>query len=92
MSSPRLLLLDEPSLGLAPVAVKEVFALIERLRGRGLTILLVQQNVRQALGVADRAHVLEGGRVVCQGQSKDLIDDELVVSSYLGASGMEDQT
>jgi len=84
MAAPRLLLLDEPSLGLAPVAVKEVFALIADLRRRGITILLVEQNVRQALAIADRGYVMEGGRLILDGAAGDLLEHELLVSSYLG--------
>ena len=84
IAAPRLLLLDEPSLGLAPLAAREVFDLIPRLRESGVTILLVEQNVRQALTVADRGYVLEGGRVTLHGDASELLGDELLVSSYLG--------
>jgi branched-chain amino acid transport system ATP-binding protein len=84
MARPRLLLLDEPSLGLAPQVVSEVFRLIRTLRQRGMTILLVEQNVRQALGIADRGYVLESGRVILSGTAEDLLYDEGVARSYLG--------
>ena len=84
IAAPRLLLLDEPSLGLAPVAAIEVFGLISRLREGGVTILLVEQNVRQALAVADRGYVLEGGRITLEGDADRLLGDELLVTSYLG--------
>ena len=89
IAAPRLLLLDEPSLGLAPLAAREVFDLIPRLRESGVTILLVEQNVRQALAVADRGYVLEGGRVTLDGDAGELLGDELLVSSYLGIQGKE---
>jgi branched-chain amino acid transport system ATP-binding protein len=84
MARPKLLMLDEPSLGLAPVAVREVFALIARLREFGVTILLVEQNVRQALTVADRAYVLEGGRIILDGDARDLVVDEHLMRAYMG--------
>ena len=84
IAAPRLLLLDEPSLGLAPVAAREVFGLIARLRDSGVTILLVEQNVRQALAVSDRGYVLEGGRIMLDGDAKELLGHELLVKSYLG--------
>jgi len=84
MARPKLLLLDEPSLGLSPIAVQEVFKLIEHLRERGCTVLLVEQNVRQALLVADRAYVVESGRVILQGTTGHLMNHELLVRSYLG--------
>lgn len=86
MASPKLLMLDEPSLGLAPVAVREVFELIASLRDRGVTILLVEQNVRQALAVADRGYVLESGRIILDGPARELAEDELLVSAYMGLS------
>ena len=84
VAAPRLLLLDEPSLGLAPLAAREVFDLIPRLRDGGITILLVEQNVRRALAVADRGYVLEGGRIVLDGEASELLGHELLVGSYLG--------
>jgi len=84
MARPRLLLLDEPSLGLAPLVVKDLFRLIRTLRDRGVTILLVEQNVRQALGVADRGYVMESGQLILSGTAQDLLADEQVAHAYLG--------
>ena len=84
MARPRLLLLDEPSLGLAPLVVKDLFRLIRRLRDRGVTILLVEQNVRQALNVADLGYVMESGRLILSGQAQDLLADDQVAHAYLG--------
>ena len=84
MARPKLLMLDEPSLGLAPIAAQEVFALIPRLRDAGVTILLVEQNVRQALAIADRGYVLESGRIILDGGAAELAQHELLVSAYLG--------
>jgi branched-chain amino acid transport system ATP-binding protein len=85
MSEPRLLLLDEPSLGLAPLIIAEIFRTIRELRASGLTILLVEQMANQALGVADRAYVLETGRVTAQGSGRELLKDPKVRAAYLGA-------
>ena len=85
MSEPRLLLLDEPSLGLAPLIIVEIFRTIRKLRESGLTILLVEQMANQALAVADRAYVLETGRITTQGSGKDLLNDPKVRAAYLGA-------
>jgi len=84
MARPRLLLLDEPSLGLAPLVVKDLFRLIRTLRDRGVTILLVEQNVRQALTVADRGYVIESGRLILSGKAQDLLADDRVAHAYLG--------
>ena len=84
MNNPKLLLLDEPTLGLAPVAVSEVFNLICQLRDRGLTILLVEQNVRQALAISDHAYVLDGGRMVMHGTGQALLNDSRLTKTYLG--------
>ena len=81
---PRLLLLDEPSLGLAPNAVQAIFDLLPQLRDRGLTILLVEQNLVQALKAADRAYLLESGRIARQGPAAALLEDERIVEHYLG--------
>jgi branched-chain amino acid transport system ATP-binding protein len=87
MSRPRLLLLDEPSLGLAPKIVKQIFDLIASIRGGGTAILLVEQNVRAALKVADHAYVMEGGRFVLEGPAAQLRDDPRVRDAYLGGAG-----
>jgi branched-chain amino acid transport system ATP-binding protein len=84
MSSPRLLMLDEPSLGLSPIAAQDVFELIVRLRTQGVTILLVEQNVRQALAIADRGYVIESGRITMDGDATALLNDPHLVSAYLG--------
>jgi len=85
MSRPRLLLLDEPSLGLAPLLVKEIFNVVRRIRDRGVTVLLVEQNAHMALAIADRAYVLETGRVVMTGHAADIARDPRVKQAYLGA-------
>ncbi|RKP57897.1 ABC transporter ATP-binding protein [Pararobbsia silviterrae] len=85
MSEPRLLLLDEPSLGLAPLVIKDIFDAIRDLRKSGLTILLVEQMAKQALAVADRAYVLELGRITLEGAGRDLLNDAKVRAAYLGA-------
>ena len=84
MSRPRLLLLDEPSLGLAPKLVREIFAIIAELHGSGVTILLVEQNASLALQHADRGYVLDAGRMTLAGPAADLIADERVRQAYLG--------
>ena len=85
-SKPRMLLLDEPSLGLSPKLAEEVFGLIRHLREQGLTILLVEQNVRRAMALANRAYVLESGRITLHGAAAELMSDEQLVSNYLGIS------
>lgn len=87
VSRPRLLMLDEPSLGLAPLLVKEIFRIIRQLKGDGVTILLVEQNAKQALQVADRGYILETGQIVLDGAAPDLLRGEAVQRAYLGASG-----
>lgn len=84
MSEPRLLILDEPSLGLSPLLVEEMFSLIQELNKQGLAIFLVEQNVMQSLEIADRAYVMENGSVVLSGRAKELIDDPDLKKSYLG--------
>ena len=84
MSKPRLLMLDEPSMGLAPILVQEIFDIIEQLHSAGTTVLLVEQNARMALKVADRAYVLETGKVSMSGKAADLASDERVKQAYLG--------
>jgi branched-chain amino acid transport system ATP-binding protein len=87
MARPRLLLLDEPSLGLAPMIVGQIMARVVELRDRGCTILLVEQNARVALGIADRAYILETGRISLHGTAKDLLADPAVQDAYLGGQG-----
>ncbi len=85
MGQPKLLMLDEPSLGLAPLIVRDIFRIIETLRDRGVSILLVEQNARAALNVADEGHVLETGDVVLSGPAAQLAGDSRVIDTYLGA-------
>ena len=87
MAKPRLLMLDEPSLGLAPLIVKEIFRVVATLKDRGVSILLVEQNARAALQIADYGYVLETGEVALEGSCRDLIDDPKVIQSYLGLGG-----
>ena len=84
MGSPRLLMLDEPSLGLAPLVVKEIFRIIERLRETGTTVLLIEQNARAAMAVADHAYVLETGAIALSGPAAQLAQDPRVIETYLG--------
>jgi len=84
MSNPKLCMFDEPSYGLAPKLFSEVLEAIKRLREQGITIFLVEQNVRRTLETADRAYVLENGRIVLEGKSEDLLQDERVKKAYLG--------
>ncbi|HUV74026.1 MAG TPA: ABC transporter ATP-binding protein [Anaerolineae bacterium] len=86
MAKPKILLLDEPSLGLAPLLVREIFRVAGELRDRGTTILLVEQNARAALKLADRGYVMETGSVVLEGRSEELLADERVQEAYLGGS------
>ncbi len=84
MAEPHLLILDEPSLGLSPLLVEEMFALIERLNKEGLAVLLVEQNVVQSLAIAHRAYVMENGRIVLSGEARTLADDPELRKAYLG--------
>ena len=86
MSYPEILLLDEPSLGLSPLMCKELFAALARIRGLGVGVLLVEQNARQSLAIADRGYLIETGRVVGQGSARDLQDDPAVRRAHLGAA------
>jgi branched-chain amino acid transport system ATP-binding protein len=86
MSRPKLLLLDEPSLGLAPLVVRSIFSTLQGLKASGTTILLVEQNVNLALGLADRAYVLRTGQVALEGDAKALQGDERVARAYLGGA------
>ena len=85
MSKPDLLLLDEPSMGLSPLFVQEIFNTIERLNDEGMTILLVEQNADMALSIADRAYVIETGKITLEGPAEELKDNESVKKAYLGA-------
>ncbi len=84
MSRPELLLLDEPSMGLAPLLVKQIFEIIQSINATGTTVLLVEQNARMALSIAHRAYVLETGKIVLAGDAKDLMESEEVRKAYLG--------
>jgi branched-chain amino acid transport system ATP-binding protein len=84
MARPRVLMLDEPTLGLAPVLVAKIFDTVRTINGQGVTVLLVEQNVRQALTLAHRACVLESGRLVLEGQARELLGDERLKRAYLG--------
>ena len=86
MSRPKLLMMDEPSLGLAPMLITKIFAIIEELKQEGLTILLVEQNARKALKIANRGYVIETGRIVREGKGEDLLNDKKVQEAYLGGS------
>ena len=84
MSKPKLLMLDEPSMGLAPILVEQIFDIVKELHASGTTILLVEQNAQMALSVADRAYVLETGKIAMSGSAKDLLEDDRVQKAYLG--------
>lgn len=84
MSKPRIIVMDEPSMGLSPIFVSEIFDIIESIRKDGMTVLLVEQNAKKALAIADRAYVLETGRITLSGKASDLINDEQVKKAYLG--------
>ena len=86
MSTPKLLMLDEPSLGLAPLVVREIFRIIKALRAQGISILLIEQNARAALEVADHGYVLETGAIVLEGPAAQLAGDARVIDTYLGAA------
>jgi branched-chain amino acid transport system ATP-binding protein len=85
MAKPRLLLLDEPSMGLAPIIVQDIFRTLRRINAEGLTIFLVEQNVRQALKIADRGYVIDTGRIVLEGSGAELLDEPRVQEAYLGS-------
>ena len=84
MASPKILILDEPSLGLAPIIVKEIFKMIRRIRDEGITVLLVEQNAKMALSISDRGYVLETGKIRLEGKSEELLNNEEVHKLYLG--------
>ena len=84
MSSPRLLLMDEPSMGLSPLFVSEIFKIIEEVSAQGVTVLLVEQNAKKALSIADRAYVLETGKVVMAGPASELMNNDAIKAAYLG--------
>ena len=84
MSKPRIVLVDEPSMGLSPIFVEEIFNIIKEISAEGTTVLLVEQNAKKALSIADRAYVLETGKIVLEGDAKDLLNDESIKKAYLG--------
>ena len=84
MANPDMLLLDEPSMGLSPLLVKEIFKIIKELNDDGITILLVEQNAKQALSIAHRGYVLETGRIVLSGNAAELLENDAVKKAYLG--------
>jgi len=85
MSNPSILLLDEPSMGLAPIIVKSIFNIIQEVNKSGVTVLLVEQNAKMALSIADRAYVLETGRIAMEGKASELLENDKVKKAYLGA-------
>lgn len=84
MSHPKIILMDEPSMGLSPIFVNEIFDIIKSVSAGGTTVLLVEQNAKKALSIADRAYVLETGRIVLEGNAKDLLNDDSIKKAYLG--------
>lgn len=84
MSKPRIILMDEPSMGLSPIFVGEIFNIIEKVSSEGTTVLLVEQNAKKALSIADRAYVLETGNIVLEGNAKELMNDDSIKKAYLG--------
>jgi len=84
MARPRLMMLDEPSLGLAPIVVEEIFRILRELSSLGITLLLIEQNARAALKIATRGYVMETGKIIMEGQAGELLENEHVVSAYLG--------
>ena len=84
MSHPKLIVMDEPSMGLSPIFVNEIFDIIEKVSAGGTTVLLVEQNAKKALSIADRAYVLETGNIVLSGAAKDLLNDDSIKKAYLG--------
>jgi branched-chain amino acid transport system ATP-binding protein len=89
LSKPKLLLLDEPSLGLAPKMADFVFEMVVRLRDEGLTVLLIEQKARQALKIAGHAFLMETGRILFSGRSQDLLEDQILSKTFLGASAIK---
>ncbi len=84
MSQPKIILMDEPSMGLSPIFVNEIFDIIQEVSAAGTTVLLVEQNAKKALGIADRAYVLETGKIALEGAAKDLLNNDSVKKAYLG--------
>jgi branched-chain amino acid transport system ATP-binding protein len=84
MSNPKIILMDEPSMGLTPIYVNEIFDIIEKVSSEGVTVLLVEQNAKKALTIADRAYVLETGTISASGRASDLLHDDAIRKAYLG--------
>ena len=84
MSKPKLIVMDEPSMGLSPIFVNEIFDIIKEVRKTGTTVLLVEQNAKKALSIADRAYVLETGNIVLSGDAKEMMNNESIKKAYLG--------
>ena len=84
MSRPKMILFDEPSLGLSPLLTQEIFRLVMKIRDEGVTVLMVEQNVKQTLAICDRAYVLENGRIILEGKGKDLLENDQVKQAFLG--------
>lgn len=84
MAMPEIIILDEPTLGLAPLLIKKIFEIVEELRNLGITVLIIEQNVRQTLKIADRAYMLSNGRIVAEGRAEELMESETIRESYLG--------
>ena len=84
MSHPKIILMDEPSMGLSPIFVNEIFDIIEQVSKSGTTVLLVEQNAKKALSIADRAYVLETGNIVLSGEAQELLNDDSIKKAYLG--------
>ena len=84
MSKPKIILMDEPSMGLSPILVNEIFDIIQAVSESGTTVLLVEQNAKKALSIADRAYVLETGNIVLEGNANDLLEDDSIKKAYLG--------
>ena len=84
MSHPKIIVMDEPSMGLSPILVNEIFDIIQEVSAGGTTVLLVEQNAKKALSIADRAYVLETGKIVLEGNAKELMNDDSIRKAYLG--------
>ena len=84
MSLPKLLMFDEPSLGLAPILVQEIFRMVQKINQEGVTVFLVEQNVKQTLNICSRAYVLENGRILLEGSGKELLNNDYIREAYLG--------
>lgn len=84
MSHPKIIVMDEPSMGLSPILVNEIFDIIKEVSASGTTVLLVEQNAKKALSIADRAYVLETGKIVLEGDAKEMMNDDSIKKAYLG--------